>query len=365
MGAILTGVLLIVSPLQDLHRPEWTVAAVVGIVVALSLAVGVAGLAFTGWQRVDRVRRMADPLEDAPAPGTLGEALARALGDPTLRIGYRLDDGTFVAGDGTPLVLVPGDSAGRTITRIDREGGTIAAISHASGVDAAAIGASLGPALLVALDNERLRAARLARLVELRASRARIVAVGDAERRRLERDLHDGVQQQLLTILFDLRLARLAAERRGDPGRATRLAAAEGRAQAVVDELRRIAHGIHPAVLSRSGLGPALASLAEEAPLPVEVAADGVGRLPEAVEAAAYQVVAEEVADAPGQGATAVEVHARVAGGVLRVEVGRDGTAQHAVPVRIADRVGAAGGTATAEPLPTGGTLLRVELPCA
>jgi signal transduction histidine kinase len=118
-------------------------------------------------------------------------------------------------------------------------------------------------------------------------------------------------------------------------------------------------------VLSRSGLGPALASLAEEAPLPVEVAADGVGRLPEAVEAAAYQVVAEEVADAPGQGATAVEVHARVAGGVLRVEVGRDGTAQHAVPVRIADRVGAAGGTATAEPLPRGGTLLRVELPCA
>ena len=365
VGGILTGVLLIVSPLQDLDRSEWIVAAVVGILVALCLALGVAGLAFAGWQRVDRVRRMADPLEDAPPPGTLGEALARALGDPTLRIGYRLDDGSFVAGDGSPLVLATGESAGRTITRIDREGGTIAAISHASGVDADAIGVSLGPALLVALDNERLRAARLARLAELRASRARIVSVGDAERRRLERDLHDGVQQQLLTILFDLRLARLASQQGGDPGRATRLAAAEVRAQVVVDELRRIAHGIHPAVLSRSGLGPALASLAEEAPLSVEVAADGVGRLPEAVEAAAYQAVAEEVAEAPGQGATAVEVHARVAGGVLRVEVGRDGTAQHAVPVRIADRVGAAGGTATAEPLPTGGTLLRVELPCA
>jgi signal transduction histidine kinase len=190
------------------------------------------------------------------------------------------------------------------------------------------------------------------------------VAVGDAERRRLERDLHDGVQQQLLTILFDLRLARLAAERGGDPARATRLAVAEGYAQVAVDELRRIAHGIHPAVLSRSGLGPALASLAEEAPLPVEVAANGVGRLPEAVEAAAYQVVLESVTEAPALGATGVEVRARVEGGVLRLEVGRDGAGPIEVPVRIADRVGAAGGEVTAEALPAGGTLLRVELPC-
>lgn len=165
--------------------------------------------------------------------------------------------------------------------------------------------------------------------------------------------------------MFDLRLARLTAERGGDPTRATRLAVAEGHAQAAVDELRRIAHGIHPAVLSRSGLGPALASLAEEAPLPVEVAADGVGRLPETVEAAGYQVVLESVTDAPGQGATSVAVRARVERGALWLEVGSDGAAAAEVPVRIADRVGAAGGEVTAEAIPAGGTLLRVELPCA
>ena len=312
---------------------------------------------------MNRMRAIADSLEAAPTPGTLEAALRRALGDPGLRIGYRLDDGSTVDQEGA--VVDPTSVPGRHHTPVEREGKQLALVSHAPTVDAGTLADAFGPAVLVALDNERLRAARLSQLTELRASRTRIVAVGDTELRRLERDLHDGVQQLLLSVLFDLRLARLTAERVPDAGRAARLAEGETLAQDAVDELRRIAHGIHPAVLSRSGLGVALASLAEEAPLPVEVAADGVGRLPEHVEAATYQVVAEMVAAAAAGGASSVDVAASLDASTLRVRVHHDGLAAPEVPVSIADRVGAAGGDASLERLAAGDTLLRVELPCA
>jgi signal transduction histidine kinase len=311
------------------------------------------------------MRRVVESLEAAPAPGTLEVALRSALGEADLQIAYQLESGALVDGSGAPVASLAAD--GRVLTPVVRDGVELAVVAHAAVVEPGALAGAFGPTVLVALDNERLRAARLAQLAELRASRARIVAVGDAERRRLERDLHDGLQQQLLSLLFTVRIGRLAAERGGDP-RTSWLALAEAHAQAAVDELRRIAHGIHPAVLSRSGLAPALASLAEEAPLPVDVAADGVGRLPEAVEAAAYQAVAEMVAGAAADGATGVTVEVTADGRAVRLAIAREGggaSGSSQVPVRIADRVGAAGGEATAEALPAGGTLLRVELPCA
>jgi signal transduction histidine kinase len=249
---------------------------------------------------------------------------------------------------------------------VEREGDRLAILVHSAPIEERAFEAAFGPSTLIALDNERLRAARLARLADLQASRARIVAVGDATRRKLERDLHDGAQQGLLSVLFDLRLARLGAERSGDAPDAGTLATAESAAQDAVDELRRIAHGVHPAVLTRSGLGAALASLADEALVSLEVDVTGLDRLPESVEATAYQVVVEHLEIATAHGAGRMTVHAATEGARLMLEIADDAAAvPDAVPVHIADRVGAAGGLATVERLPSGGTMLRVELPCA
>ena len=157
----------------------------------------------------------------------------------------------------------------RVFTSLEQGGKRVAVIGHRPGLDPETLTAELGPSVLVALDNERLRAARLTQLRELRASRARVVAVEDAERRRIERDLHDGAQQRLLAILMDLRAAHQAASRDGEQASADALAEAEALAQAAIEELRRIARGIYPVVLGQAGLLPALRSLADEASVPL------------------------------------------------------------------------------------------------
>jgi signal transduction histidine kinase len=340
-------------------RPWWT-AAIALTTSVIILGAGVIVIGAERWLGTMRLRRLAATLAAAPVPGTLQSALRAALHDPGLRIGYRVGPSDLVDASGLPVEPSGGEERW---TRVVRDGETVAELSGRE-ADPSEVASALTPTFVVALDNERLRAARLAQLEELRASRARIVAVGDAERRRLERDLHDGVQQQLLSVLFDIRLARLHAVRAGEADRAARFAAAESEAQAAVDALRRIAHGVHPAVLSRSGLGPALTSMAEEAPLAIAVDADGLGRLSETVETAAYQAVADAVARAAKAGATAMAVTVRKRRRQLQVDVANDGSAGPEVPVEIADRVGAAGGIASVEALPGGGTLLRVELPC-
>jgi signal transduction histidine kinase len=371
VAAGLRGVLLIVAPRSDPTDGRWAASWVALAVAAMGLGLGVGALAIETWRRAARMRHVAGSLEAAPAPGTLEAALARAIGDASLRIGYWLDDDRVVDAGGASTDLPQGPSM--TITPVERDGDRLALVAHRSGLDPAALALAFGPTVLVALDNERLRAARLSQLAELRASRSRIVAVGDAERRRLERDLHDGVQQQLLAVLFDLRLARLAADRCGDSSRSTALAETEARTRAAIEELRRMAHGIYPAILSRSGLLPALTTLAEAAAIPVDVVAAGMAeRLPEAVEMTAYRVVAEALADAETHGAPALSVAVTGAEGPdgrIRIRLSEhaagDDTGTPAVPVRIADRVGAAGGEVTAEAIPAGGTLLRVVLPCA
>ena len=366
----LRGLLLVQLPSEDPTDERWMAAWVVLISATLTLSGGVMALAVESWRRVARMRQMVDALAAAPMPGALEQQLARALGRSSLRIAYLLDEGGTVDTSGAPvgLDLVPGV----TVTPIEREGRRLALVRHAAGLEPGALAAAFGPALLLALDNERLRGARLARLAELRASRARVVADGDAERQRMERDLHDGAQQQLLSILFDLRLARLDAARSGEDVRAARLDEAETLAQRAVDALRRVAHGIHPAVLSRSGLVPALASLAEASPVPMEIEAGRMERLPEAVEVAAYRIVTEALAAAVDRNSSGMEVSARVLVDRLVLQL-RDNEAPGAdpspigaaIPVRIADRVGAAGGEAAWESVPSGGVWLRVELPCA
>lgn len=312
-----------------------------------------------------RLRRIADEIQEAPPPGTLETALGLALGDPTLRVGYRRsDDGGYVAPDGN-LFDGTGVDAGRLGTPILRGGTPIAIITHRADLDVGPLH-DLRPSLLIALDNERLRATSLAHLRDLRASRARIVSVGDAERRRIERDLHDGAQQGLLAVSFDLRLAKHHAERNGDADRARRLGAAEAVCLAAVDELRRVARGVHPAVLTQAGLVAALHSLRDEAPIPMDVSADLSVRPPTATEAAAYQVVVDALADAALRGAHGLTVRIHGDADRLILDVADDGMTAAEPPVRIADRVGASGGEMSVARRPDGlGNVVSAVLPCA
>jgi signal transduction histidine kinase len=218
----------------------------------------------------------------------------------------------------------------------------------------------MGAAVRLALENERLQAEVLAQLHDLRVSRTRIVETGDAERRRLERDLHDGAQQRLLALSYDLRLAGSAAEADGDAQTASLLAEATGDAQAALGELRELAHGIHPAILTEAGLGPALASLADAAPLAVEIGATAEERYPASVESAAYLVVAEAIKDAARRHASYAAASAIRDDERLVVEVEDDGSERTSTMIHLADRVGAVGGTLEVEP-----TTLLAEIPCA
>jgi signal transduction histidine kinase len=205
-----------------------------------------------------------------------------------------------------------------------------------------------------------LQAEALAQLDQLRASRVRIVETGDSERRRLERDLHDGAQQRLLALSYDLRLARAQAQAEGDSQSGSLLTQATDQAQAALAELRELAHGIYPAILAEAGLAAALASLADAAPLPVEIRDAAQGRYPAAVETCAYLLVAEALDDAAGRDASHAAVSAVQDDGRLVITVQDDGTDRTSSMIQLADRVGALDGGLDVEP-----RRLRAELPCA
>jgi signal transduction histidine kinase len=203
-----------------------------------------------------------------------------------------------------------------------------------------------------------LQAEALAQLDQLQASRVRIVETGDTERRRLERDLHDGAQQRLLALSYDLRLAHAQAD--DDTHTGSLLTDAMKQAQAAVGELRALAHGIYPAILAEAGLAAALATLADAAPLPVGIGDAAEGRYPAAVETAAYLLVAEALQDAAGRDASHAAVSVVRHEERLVVTVDDDGTDRTAAMVQLADRIGALDGRLAVEP-----TRLRAELPCA
>ena len=178
-----------------------------------------------------------------------------------------------------------------------------------------------------------------------------------SERRRLERNLHDGAQQRLLALSYDLRLARAGSKTSGAPEVTALLTSAEKEAQTAIDELRELAHGIYPAILTEAGIGPALWTLADSAPLPVELGELPEDRFPEAVERTAF-VVASEAIDVAGRlGSTHVGVRVFRNDDRLILEVEGAGPGPF---VHLADRVGALGGRFTTE-----GSMIRAEIPCA
>jgi signal transduction histidine kinase len=300
----------------------------------------------------------------------LRELLSTALGDRSLQVIYWLEDKRrWVDAEGKPAALPDDDDPARAVTRVEREGRAVGAIVHDRALceDPELVG-SVAAAAGLSIENERLQAQLRARVEELRASRARIVEAGTAERRRLERNLHDGAQQRLVALSLTMRLAQ--SKLRKDPDTAEQLltGAHEELARAL-EELRELARGIHPAVLSDRGLEPALEALAGRSPVPVQLAGTPRERLPPAVEAAAYFVIAEALTNVVKYAnASQARVEVSRGNGHAIVEVADDGCGG-ADPDRgsglrgLADRISALDGTLELRSPQGAGTLLRAEIP--
>jgi signal transduction histidine kinase len=314
------------------------------------------------------LRRLIAELGGMPERADLRDRLARALGDPALELAFWTPElHRYVDAGGSPAELPTGDDAHRTVTEIDHHGERIAAIVHDRTQDADMVRAA-GAATALLLENQRLDAELRARLVELRASRARLVEAADGERRRLERDLHDGAQSRLVALALNLRLARMGVAAGTDA--AALLDASIDELGQSLKELRDLARGIHPAVLSERGLAPAVRALAARASVPVEIVGEPAGRLPAAVETAAYFVVSEALTNV-SKYAHAAHATVRVerADGHLLVEVSDDGvggaSAADGSGLRgLADRVAALSGTLEVSSPRGRGTRLRANLPC-
>ena len=300
----------------------------------------------------------------------LEAGLAKVLGDPGLVLAYRVPgERAYMDGRGQPVAL-PAPDGDRVAAPVERDGRELGMLVYDASLDddPELVGAVAGAAAIT-LDDARLHAESEDRLAELRASRERIVAAGDAERRRLERNLHDGAQQRLVSVALQLRMAKSRVPT--DPELAIELLTSAGfELSQSLEELRELARGIHPAVLNH-GLKAALDSLAARAGIPTTVSFESAGRLPEQVELAAYFVACEALANvAKYARATRASVRVRRRDGVAVVEIADDGvggadeTAGTGLQ-GLADRVAALGGTLRILSPPRAGTVVTAELPCA
>jgi signal transduction histidine kinase len=328
-----------------------------------------AGLART---RLDRsaVGDLAVELGEATRPGGLEQALARALHDPTVQLAYWLpDQQAFVDAAGRPVELPP-EGGDRAVTILRHDGAAVAALLHDAALgDEPELVQAVAATARLTIENQRLQAEIRAQLEEVRASRARIVEFGDAERRRVERNLHDGAQQRLVNLSLALGIARSQVPTTSDGELAAALDEAAAELRLALTELRELARGIHPVILSQAGLGPALAALAERSPIPATVAAGPPDRLPARVEETAYYVASEALANAAKHAhATAVTISARQCGSGLVVEVGDDGVGgadPNGSGLRgLADRVAALDGRLRIDSPAGAGTRVTAELPC-
>jgi signal transduction histidine kinase len=305
-------------------------------------------------------------LRDIPAD-ELQPALARAIGDPAMVIAFRQPDATYVDAGGAPVVL-PGPDDPRSVTPVERDGTQVAALVYDRSLDDdPELVEAVGAAAMIALENRHLQEEGQARLTELRASRERIVAAGDAERRRIERNLHDGAQQRL--VLLAMRLSEIQSRIRADPSGAELLvtSASDELAQSLT-ELRELASGIHPSSLDH-GLDVALEALCLRSAVPTTVSVEPGPRLPEPVAFAAYFVTSEALTNiAKYARATSASVDVTRRNGSLAVTITDDGVGG-ADPAGgtglrgLNDRVEALGGTLRVGDRPTGGAVVAAELP--
>jgi signal transduction histidine kinase len=301
-------------------------------------------------------------------PAGIRDVLARGLSDPSLELLLVGPvDGGFVDCWGRPAEA-PESGSARGVTRIEGHDSLLGVIVHHPSLrhDRELLETTTAAASL-ALENAHLSEELRARIEALGASRARVVAAADAERRRIERNIHDGAQQRLLGIALELR----NAERSGDReviGRAASTAVDE--LQRAVSELRELAQGLHPSILTEEGLTAALESAAQRSPVPVELRMTLDGRLPPELESTTYFIVSEALANvAKHADATTARVCVSRAHGVVVIEIRDDGVGGadgNGAGLRgIVERVEAHGGRLRLISPPNGGTRLLGEIPCA
>jgi signal transduction histidine kinase len=365
LRAIFECVLTFVSrPFASDYLFWWQNAAEIALPLALLAGLLRARLARTA------VGDLVVELEHTPPQG-LRAALARALDDPTLELAFWLPElEAYADAEGRPVEL-PKDGR-RAVTPLEHGGKPLAALVHdPSLLEEPRLVRAAGAAARLALENAQLQADMRAQLAQVQESRVRIVAAADEERRRIERNLHDGAQQRLVSLALQLRTAqRRLGTGETDPAVEALLASAVDELQVAVHELRELARGVHPAILTEEGLAAALESLAARTPFPVEldVLED---RLPPQVEATAYFVACEALANVGKHArAPSAAVAIRRTNGTVSVEVADDGIGG-ARPVNgsglsgLADRVEALGGKLRIESPSGRGTRIVGEIPCA
>ena len=372
-GAALAVLLFAATTIVPITGSDPTLASAIGI--AALVPFGLVPYVFVGSLvrariiRGDAFRELVAELSRGPRQGKLRDALAKALGDPTLELAFWLPGSRqYVDAEGRP-VEVRSAGPSRAVSEVRLEDRLVAVMAHdTSLLDDPEVVRAVGAAAALALENERLDAELRAKVDELRASRMRIMEATLAERRRLERDLHDGAQQRLVSVALGLRLAE-ARLKEAPEGAHELLEMAQSELDAALAELRELARGIHPAVLSERGLDAALEALASRAPLPVDLDTRVRERLPEPAELAAYYVVAEALTNvAKYANAGRASVRAARLDGRLVVEVSDDGVGG-ADPAAgsglrgLADRVAALDGTLEVRSAAGGGTLVRADIP--
>lgn len=339
----------------------------VALLLPFSFLLGLARSRFVRGQALghmlERVAHETDPIK-------MQSAVAEALGDPSVELAFWLPETEqYVDGSGLPIAG-PAPDSHRAVTEVTTDERKVALIIHDDAlleepekIDAVSRGAAL------AFENARLEAEVRAKVAELRASRTRIVEAGDAARREIERNLHDGAQQNLVSLALKLQMARSRVE--SDPRGAIEIIdGASAELEQTLAELRELARGIHPAVLSDRGLDAALLALAVRAPLPVEVGALPESRLPESIEAAAYYVVAESLTNvARYADASRAEVDIYQEDGNVLIRIADDGIGG-ADPrdgsglKGLADRIAALDGQLRLASPVGRGTIVEAEIPC-
>jgi signal transduction histidine kinase len=372
LTGLLGGVGTLAAELSDRRTP---VGEALGWLPRVALCLVPLGFLAGVWRvRLGRtaVGSLVSQLRRPMSAAQLQAALARGLGDPSLRVGYwRPDAEAFVDGDGQPLRLPEADPGGG-VTLVEPGGRRIAVLVHDPALreDPHVLEAVTAAAELT-LENQRLNAEVRAQLAEVRDLAGRLVAAGDAERRRLERDLHDGAQQRVVTAALSLERALQRLRGTADRETTALLSNTAASLDAVIDELRELAHGIHPAILTNAGLVPALQALAERTSEPdICLRVADVPRLTPAEEATGYFVAAEALTNTlKHASASRVWITVEYEEDVLRIEIIDDGGGGADIRagsglLGLRDRATALGGTLSLRSTPGHGTSVSVVIPC-
>jgi len=341
----------------------WQIVGFIALPLALLVGLLRARLAHAG------VGELVLRLERTPPQG-LRQELAHALDDPSLEVAFWLPDRREFVNAAGQAVPLPPDRPDRAVTRLEHDGEPLAALVHDPSLrDEPELVDQVGAAARMALENARLHAEVHAQLAKVEESRARLATAADEERRRIERDLHDGAQTQLVALALELRRAQARLGRDADPEIDRLLGFAADELRDAVEGLRELARGIRPPILTEAGLAAALDALATRAPLAVQVDASP-GRLPPEIEATAYFVACEGLANVVTHaGASNVTSSARNENGTMVVVVADDGvggaqTTDGSGLRGLADRVEAHGGRLRVESPVGRGTRLVGEIPC-